>query len=61
MLKVKRFAKEYASYKIQTIEHNPVMQTCYKEQKKARIEKTLQMLERGLISIDESIMMIAEA
>lgn len=61
MIKVKRFIKEYARYKIETIEENELMQTCYKDEKINTIEKILQMLERGLLSIDESMRMIVDA
>ena len=58
MMKVKRFIKEYANYKINIISNNDLMIQEIKERKLEDIEKYIEALKRGIITIDECIYQI---
>ena len=57
-MKIKRFVKEYANYKINIISNNDLMTQEIKEEKLQDIEKYIKILERGLITVDECIYQI---
>ena len=57
-MKIKRFVKEYANYKINTILNNDLMKQEIKEEKLQDIKKYIKVLERGLITVDECIYQI---
>ena len=57
-MKVKRFVKEYANYKINIILNNDLMIQEIKEEKLQDIKKYIKVLERGLITVDECIYQI---
>lgn len=58
-MKVKRFIKEFANYKIENIEQNELMQKQIKDEKTKHIIKVLCLCEKGLLTIDEAITTIA--
>ena len=57
-MKIKRFVKEYANYKINIILNNDLMIQEIKVEKLQDIEKYIKILERGLITVDECIYQI---
>lgn len=57
-MKIKRFVKEYASYKIKLISDNDLMKSDIKQEKLQDINKYIQLLQRGIISVDECIQAI---
>ena len=57
-MKVKRFVKEYANYKINIILNNDLMIQEIKEEKLQDIKKYTKVLEHGLITVDECIYQI---
>lgn len=57
-MKVKRFVKEYANYKINIILNNDLIIQEIKAEKLQDIEKYIKILERGLITVDECIYQI---
>lgn len=57
-MKIKRFVKEYANYKINIISNNDLMTQEIKEEKLQDIKKYTRVLERGLITVDECIYQI---
>ena len=57
-MKIKRFVKEYANYKINIILNNDLMIQEVKEEKLQDIKKYIKVLERGLITVDECIYQI---
>lgn len=57
-MKIKRFVKEYANYKINIILNNDLMRQEVKEEKLQDIKKYIKVLERGLITVDECIYQI---
>ena len=57
-MKIKRFIKEYANYKINIISNNDLMAEEVKEEKLQDIKKYIKVLERGLITVDECIYQI---
>lgn len=57
-MKVKRFVKEYASYKSKMISDNNLMKEEIKEEKLQDIKKYTRLLQRGLITVDECIQQI---
>ncbi len=59
-MKIKRFVKEYANYKINTILNNDLMTQEIKEEKLQDIKKYIKVLERGLITVDECIYQISK-
>lgn len=57
-MKIKRFVKEYANYKINIISNNDLMTQEIKEEKLQDIKKYIEALKRGIITIDECIYQI---
>lgn len=57
-MKIKRFVKEYANYKINIILNNDLMKQEIKEEKLQDIKKYIKVLERGLTTVDECIYQI---
>lgn len=57
-MKIKRFVKEYANYKINIISNNDLMRRETKEEKLQDIKKYIKTLERGLITVDECVYQI---
>ena len=57
---MKQFIKEYAAYKINTIEKNKLMRSEIKNESVYQIEKAVRTYERGLITVDECARWIAE-
>lgn len=57
-MKVKRFVKEYANYKINIILNNDLMIQEIKAKKLQDIKKYIKILERGIITVDECIYQI---
>lgn len=57
-MKIKRFVKEYANYKINTILNNDLMVQEIKEKKLQDIENYIKVLQRGIITVDECIYQI---
>ena len=55
----KRFVKEYAAYKTREITENHLMQERIKMDLYQQINRSLQLLGRGLITVDEAIQAIA--
>jgi len=60
MTKLPRFLKEYASYSKRFIEKNNLMKTCYKDEKIKIINRSLNLAECGVITINEAIKIINE-
>ena len=59
-MKIKRFVKEYANYKINIISNNDLMEQGIKEEKLQDIEKYIKSVKRGLITVDECIHQISK-
>lgn len=59
-MKVKRFVKEYASYKRHKIEKEMDDRNRFKEVYLYEIDNVVRNLERGLITIDEAMRIISE-
>lgn len=59
-MKIERFIKEYANYKINDLKSNLLMRENFKMDKIERINKALILRENGLITIDESMKIIAK-
>lgn len=57
---MKRFIYEYAKYKIDGYEVNELMNAEIKTEKINRIQKALNLVEEGFISVDEAIKIINE-
>lgn len=57
-MKIKRFVKEYANYKINIISNNDLMPPEIKDAKLQDIKKYIKVLKRGLITVDECISQI---
>lgn len=55
MAKIPRFMKEYASYTKQSISNSKLIEKEIKEKVITKIDKTLQLTENGLITIDEGM------
>ena len=55
MVKIPRFMKEYASYTKQSISNCELMKKEIKEKAIIKVDKTLQLTEKGLITIDEGM------
>ena len=55
MVKIPRFMKEYANYTKQSISNSELMKKGNKEKAIVKIEKALQLTEKGLITIDEGM------
>ena len=55
MVKIPRFMKEYASYTKQSISNSNFMKKEIKEKAIAKVNKALQLTEKGLITIDEGM------
>ena len=55
MEKIPRFMKEYASYTNQSISKSNFMKKEIKEKAIAKVNKALQLTEKGLITIDEGM------
>lgn len=56
---MKRFIKEYANYQKEAISKNELMGVDIKEEALDRIERTVKMSGRGLITVDEAMRAIA--
>ena len=57
---MKRFIKEYASYKLKDINSNELMQKKFKDEKIAEINKIVMYKKRGIVSIDEAMNLISK-
>ena len=57
-MKVKRFIKEYANYKINIISNNELIKQEEKEEKLQKINLYVKSLRRGLITVDDCIYQI---
>ena len=57
---MKRFIKEYANYKINSHKNNELMLDTIRNQKISTINKSLILVEKGMITIDEAIKTINE-
>lgn len=55
MVKIPRFMKEYANYTKQSISNSELMKKGNKEKAIVKIDKALQLTEKGLITIDEGM------
>ena len=55
MAKIPRFMKEYANYTKQSISNSKLMKKEIKEKAIAKVNKALQLTEKGLITIDEGM------
>ena len=53
MVKIPRFMKEYASYTKKSIFNSDLMMDEIKQNAIVKIDKALQLTEKGLITIDE--------
>lgn len=53
--KVPRFVKEYANYKKKQIKENDFVLPDTRNELASHVEKTVKVLERGLITVDEAI------
>ena len=58
MAKIPRFMKEYASYTKKTIFNSALMNDEIKQNAIVKIDKALQLTEKGLITIDEGMNLI---
>ena len=58
---MKRFIKEYANFQKETIKNLELMNETLKENAISKIDKTLDLQEKGLITTDEAIKNILEA
>ena len=56
---MKRFITEYATYKTREITENHLMQERIKMDLYQQINRSIQLLDRGLITVDEAIQAIA--
>ena len=56
---MERFIKEYANYKIKQIESNTLMQEEKKTEALKRLEKSVNARQKGLITVDETMHIIA--
>jgi len=52
---MKRFIKEYAAYKVKEISQNELIQSVFKVEKIAKIEKILRLANNGMLTVDETI------
>ena len=60
-MKVERFVKEYASYKLKSINSNQLIQKELKTVKVDKINSVIKYRKNGIITADEAIKMILEA
>ena len=58
---MKRFISEYAKYKIKHYENNELMNVEIKTEKINQINKALNLVKKGFITIDEAIKVINNA
>lgn len=58
MVKIPRFMKEYASYTKKSIFNSELMMDEIKQKTIVKIDKALQLTEKGLITIDEGMKLI---
>ena len=58
MVKIPRFMKEYASYTKKSIFNSALMMDEIKQNAIVKIDKALQLTEKGLITIDEGMKLI---
>ena len=58
-MKVPRFVKEYACYKMREFEENELMKPEHKEIARVNCDKAVWLLERGFITVDESMSLIS--
>ena len=58
MTKIPRFMKEYASYTKKSIFNSELMMYEIKQKAIAKIDKALQLTEKGLITTDEGMKLI---
>ena len=58
MIKIPRFMKEYASYTKKAVFNSELMNDEIKQKAIKKIDKALQLTERGLITIDEGMSLI---
>lgn len=58
MNKIPRFVKEYAAYQKRSIKGYDLMKADIKEKAIKKIDRTLIVLERGLITVDEAMNLI---
>ena len=57
-MKVERFIKEYANYQKKSINSNELMKQEYKQKALNRMDNILKAKERGIITVDETILSI---
>lgn len=55
MTKIPRFIKEYAIYTKQSISNSKLIEKGIKEKAIVKVNKALQLTEKGLITIDEGM------
>ena len=58
MAKIPRFIKEYANYTKKSIFNSELMMDEIKQKTIVKIDKALQLTEKGLITIDEGMKLI---
>ena len=56
---MKRFIKEYANYKIKKIENEPMMAARYTRDRIFKIKSYVEHYEKGRITVDETMELIA--
>lgn len=59
-MKIPRFVREYANDSKKCIMESDLMQERFKKEKIARIEKAVSLLERGMITVNETMRLICE-
>lgn len=59
MNKAKRFMIEYANWKIGQLEQNKLMNDGIRRELERRITKTVSMYQRGMITVDETMKLLA--
>lgn len=60
MIKAPRFLIEYANYKIRQLKNNELMYYDVREEEIEKIERAVNLFQRGFIVIDEAIRIINE-
>ena len=60
MIKLPRFVKEFASYKVKRITINELMDKETKEEMICKIEKVVSMVGYGLITISECMKLLSD-
>lgn len=58
-MKIPRFMKEYANYAKKAIANSALMEETIKEKLSEKVDQALQLVARGMITVDEGMKMIA--